>query len=181
MAAQGQRKLRETVDFPLDVPVTVSLRYSEGKVVSGAYGERVMYSLADNRVMFVDQSVAQQISGLGINVRESFTITRKGSGQKGGPVTWEIARVPGEQENGTLVIPKVGPSESASGPGAERKPARRATASESLVDEANSLVDAYAKVLERTLNTYQGRIKPEEARALLVTAYIQRSKLSSVA
>jgi hypothetical protein len=42
-------------------------------------------------------------------------------------------------------------------------------------------VDAYAKVLERTLTTYQGRIKPEEARALLVTAYIQRSKLSSVA
>jgi hypothetical protein len=181
MAAQGQRQLRETVDFPLDVPVTVSLRYSEGKVVSGAYGERVMYSLADNRVMFVDQSVAQQISDLGINVRESFTLTRKGAGQKGGPVTWEIARVPGEQANGTLVIPKATPTESAGGGGAERKPARRASASESLVDEANSLVDAYAKVLERTLTTYQGRIKPEEARALLVTAYIQRSKLSSVA
>jgi hypothetical protein len=96
-------------------------------------------------------------------------------------VTWEIVRVPGEQANGTLVIPNVAPSESAGASGAERKPARRATASESLVDEANSLVDAYAKVLERTLATYQGRIKPEEARALLVTAYIQRSKLSNIA
>jgi hypothetical protein len=36
-------------------------------------------------------------------------------------------------------------------------------------------------VLERTLTTYQGRIKPDEARTLLVTAYIQRNKLSSVA
>jgi hypothetical protein len=28
---------------------------------------------------------------------------------------------------------------------------------------------------------YQGRIKPEEAKALLITAYIQRNKLSFVA
>ena len=37
------------------------------------------------------------------------------------------------------------------------------------------------QILDRTLNTYQGRIKPEEARSLLVTAYIQRSKLSFAA
>jgi hypothetical protein len=50
-----------------------------------------------------------------------------------------------------------------------------------MLDEANSLVDAYAAVLERALHAYQGRVKPEEVRALLVTAYIQRAKLSSVA
>jgi hypothetical protein len=181
MATQAQRQLRETVDFPLDVPVTLSLRYSEGKIVSGPYGERVMYSLADNRVMFVDPPVAQQISDLGINVRESFTITRKASGEKGGPGIWEITRVPGEQANGTLVVPKAPASGASAAPAVAPKHARSAGASESLLDEANSLVDAYAKVLERTLTTYQGRIKPEEARALLVTAYIQRSKLSNVA
>jgi hypothetical protein len=53
--------------------------------------------------------------------------------------------------------------------------------STALVEEANGLVDTYAQVLERALTTYQGRVKPEEARALLITAYIQRSKLSSVA
>ena len=49
------------------------------------------------------------------------------------------------------------------------------------MNEANALVDAYAQVLDRALTTYQGRIKPDEARALLITAYIQRNKLSSVA
>ena len=50
-----------------------------------------------------------------------------------------------------------------------------------LVDEANGLVDSFAQVLERSLTLYQGRIKPEEVKALLISAYIQRQKLSSVA
>jgi hypothetical protein len=50
-----------------------------------------------------------------------------------------------------------------------------------LVDEANVLVDSFAQVLERSLTLYQGRIKPEEVKSLLISAYIQRQKLSSVA
>lgn len=50
-----------------------------------------------------------------------------------------------------------------------------------LVEEANALVDSFAQVLERSLTLYQGRIKPEEVKALLISAYIQRQKLSSVA
>jgi hypothetical protein len=50
-----------------------------------------------------------------------------------------------------------------------------------LLVEANALIDVYAQILERTLKTYQGRIKPEEARSLLVTAYIQRGRFSSAA
>jgi hypothetical protein len=45
-----------------------------------------------------------------------------------------------------------------------------------LVDEANALVDAFAAVLERALKTHEGRVKPDEVRALLITAYIQRGK-----
>jgi hypothetical protein len=56
----------------------------------------------------------------------------------------------------------------------------RKSAGALLIEETNALVDAYAQILERTL-TSQGRIKPEEARSLLVTAYIQRSKLSFAA
>ena len=46
----------------------------------------------------------------------------------------------------------------------------------SLVEEANALVDDFAAVLEHTLKKYQGRIKPEEAKAFLITAYIQRGR-----
>ncbi len=189
MATQPNRAPREVVDFPANVPVTVALKYSQGKTVSSQYGERIMFSLTDGRVMFLDPQVAGQIEPLGINVRENFTITRKWDGQKDSPTSWEVARIPGEQPNGTFVVPALpapagaasagAASAGAASEGGNRKPSARAYSL--LVDEANSLVDAYAQVLERTLNTYQGRIKPEEARSLLVTAYIQRSKLSSVA
>jgi hypothetical protein len=50
-----------------------------------------------------------------------------------------------------------------------------------VVEEANSLVDTFAAVPVHTLSNYQGRIKPEGAKGLLITAYIQRNKLSFVA
>ena len=50
--------------------------------------------------------------------------------------------------------------------------------SPSAVEEANSLFDGFAAVLDHALTQYQGRIKPEEAKALPITAHIQRSRLS---
>jgi len=180
--ATNNRPPRDVVEFPLNAPVTVALKYSQGRTISGQYGERVMFTLTDGRVMFLAPEVAGQIESLGINVRESFTITR-GSGQNGGTATWDIARVVGEQPNGTFVLqapgdPTAKPPASAASPdgGIPRKPPGSA-----LVDEANLLVDSFAQVLERTLTLYQGRIKPEEVKALLISAYIQRQKLSSVA
>jgi len=180
--ATNNRPNRDVVDFPPNAPVTVALKYAQGRTISGAYGERVMYTLTDGRVMFLVPEVAERIESLGINVRESFTITR-GSSQNGAPASWDIARVAGEQPNGTLVLPAPAsatpkPPASAATPdgGIPRKPPVSA-----LVDEANALVDSFAQVLERSLTLYQGRIKPEEVKALLISAYIQRQKLSSVA
>ena len=45
-----------------------------------------------------------------------------------------------------------------------------------LVSEANALVDAYAEVLSRALSKHQGRVKPDEIRAILLSAYIQRRR-----
>jgi hypothetical protein len=197
-AAQASRPPREVVDFPLNVPVTVALKYSQGKTISSQYGERFMFSLIDGRVMFLDPEVAGQIASLGINVRESFSITKQSDGSKDTFVAWKVSRLAGEHPNGTFVVPALPvaatvthhDAESTS-PTASPKPPALATAATAngriwqpgtaLVEEAYALVDAYAQVLERTLTTYQGRVKPDEARALLITAYIQRSKLSSVA
>jgi hypothetical protein len=41
----------------------------------------------------------------------------------------------------------------------------------SLVVEANSLVDSFAAVLDYTFTAHQGRIKPEEAKALPIRLY----------
>jgi len=185
-AASNNRAPREVVEFPNNVPVTVALRYPHAKTVSSQHGERFMFSLSDGRVMFLDPEVGRKIEALGINVRENFTITRKWDEQKA-ISSWEVDRVAGEQPNGTYVVPSAEPNGSAVAP----KPPvsapspvvaeHRKSASVLLIDETNALVDAYAQILERTLTTYQGRIKPEEARSLLVTAYIQRSKLSFAA
>ena len=179
--ATSSRPRRDVVDFPHNAPVTVALKYSQGRVVSSQYGERVMFTLTDGRVMFLDPEVAGRIESLGINVRESFTITRSANGQNDAPATWDIARVEGEQPNGTLVLqapdnsaPKL-PATTADS-GVPRKPP-----GSQLVDEANALVDSFAQVLERSLTLYQGRIKPEEVKALLISAYIQRQKLASAA
>jgi hypothetical protein len=185
MAAPSQRTPREVVDFPPNTPVPVALQYGQGKTISNQHGERMMYSLTDGRVMFLDLAVAGQIESAGINVREAFTITRKTDSQKGSPSTWEVARLPGEQPNGTLVVPALAAA-ATNGAAATPKPGASATGAtpavprrqpgRSLVEDANALVDDFAAVLEHTLNKYQGRIKPEEAKALLITAYIQRGR-----
>jgi hypothetical protein len=71
-AAQANRPPpREVVDFPLSILVTVALKYGQGKTFSSQYGERIMFSLVDGRVMFLDPEVAGQIDSARINVRES--------------------------------------------------------------------------------------------------------------
>jgi hypothetical protein len=180
-APKTPRAPREVVEFPANVPVTVALKYPQAKTVSSQYGERFMFSLADGRVMFLDPQVGGKIEALGVNVRENFTITRKWDEEKGAPLGWDVARLVGEQPNGTFVVPAVPSKPSASADVADPATRRQATANSSLVEEANSLVDSFAAVLEHALTNYQGRIKPEEAKALLITAYIQRNKLSFVA
>jgi len=178
----NKRPNRDVVDFPPNAPVTVSLKYAQGRTISGSYGERVMYTLTDGRVMFLAPEVAGRIESLGINVGESFTVTRGSTGQNGA-AAWDIERVAGEQPNGTLVLqapaasaPKLPAAAATPDGGISRKPPGSA-----LVDEANALVDSFAQVLERSLTLYQGHIKPEEVKALLISAYIQRQKFSSVA
>ena len=167
MATAQIKPQREVIEFPPNTPVHLALKYNQGKVISGQYGERVMLTTTDNRVAFLDLEVAGQIESAGINVRESFTLTKRWDGQKGAPVTWEVARVAGEQPNGTLVVPAL----------PESKPPQRAeTAHGGLVDDAKALIDAYALVLGHALTTHEGRVKPDEVRAIFLTAVINRNR-----
>jgi hypothetical protein len=175
-AQQNPTNRRETVDFPPNVPVTLALKYSEPRMVAGMNGERAMFTTCDNRVLFLDPKVAGSITQLGINVGTEFTITRKSTGKKGEPDTWEVARIAGEQGDGTFAAPKLPEST----PG---KPmARAATATGgALVDSANALIDAYAEVLSRALATHEGRVKPDEVRAIFMTAAINFAQGKRVA
>src|SRR5882672_1603432 len=77
------------VKFEIGQPVEVALKYTEGKVYDGDYGERVMYSLTDGRVMYLDPLTAARIKSLGVQPGEAFFILKS---KKGRLTEWSVFR-----------------------------------------------------------------------------------------
>lgn len=63
--------------FETNVPVEVALQSEAGVTVAGRYSDRVMYTLIDNRTMYVAPFVAQRINELGIRGGEPFKICKR--------------------------------------------------------------------------------------------------------
>jgi hypothetical protein len=51
----------DKVHFQTNVPAEVALKYGDGKDVAGQYGDQVLYTLTDGRVMYVPPIVRKQI------------------------------------------------------------------------------------------------------------------------
>ena len=68
--------MSDKVQFQTNIPVEIALKYGDGKEVSGHYGDQVMYTLTDDRVMYVPPIVKRRIEELGIGRGESFTLTK---------------------------------------------------------------------------------------------------------
>ena len=68
--------MKERVVFEANVPVTATLAYSDGLNVQGRFGDQVMYSLTDGRVMYVPPIVRDKVVQLGIRQNEPFNICR---------------------------------------------------------------------------------------------------------
>jgi len=62
--------------FNTNIPEEISLQRDMGRHVQGRYGEQVMYSLADGRVMYVPPYVEQRIEDLVIAPGEPFEICK---------------------------------------------------------------------------------------------------------
>ena len=235
-------KAHEVVKFTPNVPVEVALKFAiPGKVISTKSGERVLYTLADERVMFMDLGAARKIENLGVNVREKFFVCRPSPEKKNAEWTaWlspetEKARAeveaapqpesPAEEEtllerklresiemvnqvkwgeigNGTFVVPAGasavtpapvqsgasnghqtsnngnGSTNGKNGNGAPKhpEPSVLSACSQSLLEQANALVDVYAEALSTASTKHGNQVKPEDVRTLLVTVFIQRSK-----
>jgi hypothetical protein len=86
--------LREPVEFTPNVPVEVALAYQTGKIVKGVNGDRVMFSLVDGRVMFLDLGPAEKINSLGIKAREPFFLCKHWSGKKTERAEWNAWLAP---------------------------------------------------------------------------------------
>jgi len=63
--------------FEMNVPAEVALKDAgPGKPIEGRYGNRVMYTLADDRVMYVAPIVASRIVDLGMQPGERFHVCK---------------------------------------------------------------------------------------------------------
>jgi hypothetical protein len=92
---KGERKMKEVVRFAIDTPVEVALRFETGKHFEGRYGDQVMYSLLDNRVMYVPPFVDQRIRELAIAAGEPLQLCKqaKTDGNRKW-VEWSVRRAP---------------------------------------------------------------------------------------
>jgi|SRR5215472_8195165 len=68
--------MKERIVFQANVPVTATLAYADGLRVQGRFGDQVMYSLTDGRVMYVPPIVRDKLLELGIRQHEPFNICR---------------------------------------------------------------------------------------------------------
>src|SRR5262249_8624477 len=92
---KGERKMKEVLRFAVDTPVEVALRFETGKRVEGRYGDQVMYSLVDNRVMYVPPYVEQRIRELAIGAGETLQLCKqaKTDGNRKW-IEWSVRRAP---------------------------------------------------------------------------------------
>src|ERR1700693_753941 len=64
------------VRFEMNVPAHVALQSSQGTRIEGRYGDRMMFSLTDGRVMYVPPAVAAKIDAEGIVAGECFQLCK---------------------------------------------------------------------------------------------------------
>jgi hypothetical protein len=74
--------MADAIKFEFDQPVEVALKFTEPRLVPSNFGDdRAMYSLTDERVMFVDQLTAARIKSLAVQPGEAFFIVKTKNGR----------------------------------------------------------------------------------------------------
>ena len=85
--------------FQPNVPTQVTLQSSQGVVVEGRYGNRMMFSLSDGRVMYVPPIVATKIEAEGIAAGERFELCKAQiKNGHGRTVEWALRRLDPEEQ-----------------------------------------------------------------------------------
>ena len=86
------------VQFGINAPVEMALESPQGTVVQGRYGDRVMFHLADGRVMYVPPIVATRIEANGISPGERFELCKTRIANGGArTIEWRVRRLGPEE------------------------------------------------------------------------------------
>lgn len=175
----------EIIRFQTNVPEELALKYATGKDVEGRYGPQVMFTLTDDRVMYVVPVVAERIEELGLRPGERFSICKREvkQGRKAG-VEWTVQRV---DPPGSVVT-----APAASSAPVPIRAAQQETASNPTADwiSHNSMlltgmlcasIDAYANAQRYAASLgLQYQFNEEDIRAAALTLFIQSSRSTMV-
>lgn len=84
--------MREIIRFETNVPVTVTLKYPEGKEMDGRFGPQVMFTTDDDRLFFLNPPEASRLHALRLKA-EPVTICKRAVQQgRKKSLFWEIER-----------------------------------------------------------------------------------------
>ncbi|HXI68331.1 MAG TPA: hypothetical protein VNH41_10350 [Steroidobacteraceae bacterium] len=84
----------EVLRFQANIPEEVALKFDDGKAVEGRYGDQVLYTLTDDRVMYLPPIAAKRITDLRIRKNELMSVCKQevARGQKRS-IEWVVKRV----------------------------------------------------------------------------------------
>ena len=86
---------RDTLRFQTNIPELVALAFDGGLKVEGRYGDQVMFTLQDDRVMYVPPIVEEHIRKLGIRKGEEFRVTKRETKEGNRrSIQWAVERAP---------------------------------------------------------------------------------------
>jgi len=167
--------MREKIAFQTNVPVTVALAYADGMQVEGRFGDQIMYTLADDRVMYFPPVVRTKLVELGIQPREPFTIC-KAERKEGNRrfIEWQVGK-----ENDADDLP---PSETppvngqTNGLGAPKPPNGHAAKSPLQQALAASVDAAIAAEQYAAAKGFSVRFGSEDLRAMALSLFIQHTR-----
>jgi hypothetical protein len=167
--------MRERIAFQTNVPVTVALAYADGLQVEGRFGDQIMYTLVDERVMYVPPVVRSKLVELGIQPGEPFSLC-KGERKEGNRrfIEWQVKKDNTSNDRPPWEAPSV--NGKANGP-AVPKPSNGHSAVSHLQQALTASIDA-AIAAEQYAATqgFSVRFGSEDLRAMALSLFIQQAR-----
>ena len=167
--------MREKIAFQTNVPVSVALAYPDGIQVEGRFGDQIMYTLADERIMYVPLVVRTKLVELGVQPREPFTIC-KAERKEGNRrfIEWQVNK---DGNSNCLPPPETPPvNGQTNGPGAP-KPSNGYVAASPLQQALTASIDAaIAAEQYAAAKGSSVRFGSEDLRAMALSLFIQGAR-----
>ena len=167
------RATREKVAFETNIPQVVTLEFDPpAEARDGNWGPQFMYFLEENRIMFAEPAVHEQILQLGCTRGATLAIVKRKNGRQN---AWEVNQVHGGKfiahEKPPVSAPRSHAPASAPRVQETAPPPLRA-ANESVGASGNLMAAALKEAMEAVALSGFEEASREDIRALAITIYI---------